>query len=71
MRKLIKNKKGFTLVEIVLVIAIIIILASALVINLSDIINNGKAAGSSIDEGVSQMRGNISASEDKLAGYGF
>ncbi len=39
MRKIQKNKKGFTLIEMVLVIAIIVILASVLFVGISGYLN--------------------------------
>ena len=44
MRRYTKTKKGFTPVEMVLVIAIILILASVVAISVSDILKNSKAA---------------------------
>lgn len=48
MKKLNKSRKGFTLVEMVLVIAIIVILASVLVIGLGTYLDKAKAAASSV-----------------------
>ena len=48
MKKIQKNKKGFTLIEMVLVIAIILILASVLVISISTYIQSAKTAASSV-----------------------
>jgi len=48
MRKISKNKMGFTLIEMVLVIAIIVILAAVLVMNISTYLNKAKGATSSI-----------------------
>lgn len=42
------NKIGFTLIEMVLVIAIIVILASALALNVSNYLNRAKNAASSV-----------------------
>lgn len=44
MKKIQKNKKGFTLIEMVLVIAIILILASVLIISIGGYIANAKKA---------------------------
>jgi len=49
MRKIQKSKKGFTLIEMVLVIAIIVILAAVLVMNIGDYINRARSATSSVD----------------------
>ena len=48
MKKLIKTRKGFTLVEMVLVIAIIVILAAVLVLGIGTYLNKAKAASSSV-----------------------
>ena len=48
MRKMGKTRKGFTLVEMVLVIAIIVILASVLVIGIGTYLNKAKRAADSV-----------------------
>ena len=48
MKKIQKSKKGFTLVEMVLVIAIIVILAAVLVLGIGTYLNKAKGAASSI-----------------------
>ncbi|MCQ2502319.1 MAG: type II secretion system GspH family protein [Saccharofermentans sp.] len=50
MKKIQKSKKGFTLVEMVLVIAIIVILAAVLVLGVGTYLNKAKAAASSISQ---------------------
>jgi type IV pilus assembly protein PilA len=50
MKKIQKSKKGFTLVEMVLVIAIIVILAAVLVLGIGAYLNKARAAASSIKE---------------------
>ena len=48
MKKIVKSRKGFTLVEMVLVIAIIVILAAVLVLGIGTYLNKAKAAASSV-----------------------
>ena len=48
MKKIQKSKKGFTLVEMVLVIAIIVILAAVLIIGITKYLNGANAATQSI-----------------------
>ena len=48
MKKIQKSKKGFTLVEMVLVIAIIVILAAVLIIGITKYLNGANAATKSI-----------------------
>ena len=71
MRKLKKSKRGFTLVEIVLVIAIILILASVTALSVSDIMSHQKQGATSVSEAVSNAKQNIRSKENKLHGYGF
>ncbi len=49
MKKIQKSKNGFTLVEMVLVIAIIVILAAVLIIGVSDYIARAKNAAASVE----------------------
>ena len=48
MKKIVKSRKGFTLVEMVLVIAIIVILAAVLVLGIGSYLDKAKAAASSV-----------------------
>ena len=48
MKKCLKGKRGFTLVEMVLVIAIIVVLASVLVLTVGTYIQRAKNAASSV-----------------------
>ena len=48
MRRLNKTRKGFTLVEMVLVIAIIVILAAVLLLGIGTYLNAANAAASSV-----------------------
>lgn len=47
MKKISKSRKGFTLVEMILVIAIIVILASVLVLGIGTYLERARAAASS------------------------
>ena len=55
MKKISKSKKGFTLVEMVLVIAIICILAAVLVLSVTDYISRAKRATSVINDNRAQV----------------
>lgn len=48
MKRLYKDRKGFTLVEMVLVIAIIVILAAVLIFGIGFYLNAANAAASSV-----------------------
>lgn len=50
MKKIIKAKMGFTLIEMVLVIAIIVILAAVLVFGIGSYLQRAKNAASSLSE---------------------
>ena len=50
MKKIQKNKKGFTLVEMVIVIAIILILAAVIFFTVSTYLNKANSAKDSIDK---------------------
>ena len=50
MKKIQKSKKGFTLVEMVLVIAIIVILAAVLLLGISSYLEAANKAASSMDK---------------------
>lgn len=64
MKKIQKTKKGFTLIEMVLVIAIIVILAAVLVMNIGTYLGRAKNAASSVADHnatISEVVGNIDA----------
>lgn len=48
MKKISKSKKGFTLVEMVLVIAIIVILAAVMLIGISSYISKARTGASAV-----------------------
>ena len=49
MKKISKSKKGFTLVEMVLVIAIIVILAAVMLMSIGQYLEKAKTAASKVD----------------------
>ena len=71
MKRISKSKKGFTLTELVLVVAIILILASAFAIGIAQYIDVSNAAADDVEQSVDVLSNNISTKESKLAGYGF
>ena len=66
MKKISKSKKGFTLVEMVLVIAIICILAAVLVLSVTDYISRAKRATSVINENRDEVKSAISEIDGAL-----
>ena len=56
MKKIQKTKKGCTLIEMVLVIAIIVILAAVLVMSIGTYLNRAKNAASSIESHNSSIK---------------
>jgi len=74
MRKINKDyssKRGFTLLEMVIVIAIIVILASVLIFNINDIINATNNADDAVAEASDKLGATIDASESLLKKYSF
>jgi len=71
MHKISKNKKGFTLLEMVLVVAIIIILAGVVTFNAVEIYRSSKAGEDEINESQNSMTQGIQASEAMLANHNF
>ena len=65
MKKIQKTKKGFTLIEMVLVIAIIVILAAVLVMSIGTYLNKAKNAASS----VADHNSSVSAVTSEIAAY--
>ena len=69
MKKIQKNKKGFTLIEMVLVIAIIVILASVLFVSVSGYLQKANTVGqvaSARNSAVGSMTNSISAQESQI-----
>ena len=71
MKQITKSKKGFSLTEIVLVVAIILILASSCAIGIAEYINTSEAAADQVDASVAALSDAVVQKENKLAGYGF
>lgn len=71
MRIISKNKRAFTLIEIILVVTIIVILAGVLVLNVAPYINKSHDASDAVNSDVSTMAQGAAASEAKLASFGF
>ena len=67
MKKIQKSKKGFTLVEMVLVIAIIVILAAVLVLGIGTYLNKARAAASSVSEHNSDINSVVGVIDQELA----
>jgi len=61
MKKIQKSKKGFTLIEMVLVIAIIVILASVMVIAVGGYLNKAKSAKAKVESHNSDVSSAMSA----------
>ena len=66
-----RNKRGFTLLEMVLVVAIIIILAGVLTFNAVSIYRNSQAGEEEISQSQNSMVTGIQASEQMLANHNF
>ncbi len=71
MLKLSKSKKGFTLLEIVTVIAIIAILASVLIFAVKKYIDVTSQAKDKASSKVAAMQGNNAVMSSKIKTYGF
>ena len=71
MHKINKTKRGFTLLEMILVVAIIVMLAGVVTFNAISIYRSSESGANSVKSDVSTITAGIQASENKLAGYGF
>ncbi len=71
MKKIAKNKKGFTFTEIVLVVAIIVILASAMLLGVQEYLDTAHAAESDVNASVEMLSNTITAKENDLKSKGF
>ncbi len=66
-----KSKRAFTLLEMVIVIAIIVILASVLIYNINDIINAANNADAAVADASDELGQRIDDSEKQLSQYHF
>jgi len=66
MKKINKSKRGFTLIEMVLVIAIIVILAAVLVFNIGGYIQRAKNAASSVQSHNDSISNGVSAIDAQM-----
>ncbi len=71
MKRLSKNKKGFTFVEMLLVVAIIVILAAAIYLSATEILNATRSSSEARDQELGDYKQSVSANEARLQGYGF
>ena len=71
MQKLNKSKKGFTLLEMVTVIAIIVILATVLIYAVNKIIEVSKDARDNASNKVETMKQTNAEMSSKIKTYGF
>ena len=71
MIKIKKTKKGFTLVELVLVVAIIVIMAGVMALSISAYIDRAKNARQDVDSGVSSYNGKVQSLEGNIKAYSF
>lgn len=68
MKRINKNKKGFTLVEMMLVIAIIVILAGVLALSIGNYIARAQAAASSVSEHNGEISSAVSEVDAHMGG---
>lgn len=66
-----KNLRGFTLVEMLLVVGIIVILAGAVALGVNDILNPAKKAKQSVKDRAAAQSQMVNASEAFLKNLGF
>ena len=66
-----KNLRGFTLVEILLVVGIVIILAGAVALGVGDMLDPAKRAQSSVSNQAAAQSQSINDSELHLKNIGF
>lgn len=65
------NKRGFTLIEMILVIAIIVVLASVVALSVNGIITKSKAKSNAINDSRDEVTAAKAAGENQLSVYSF
>ena len=71
MKKVLKSKRAFTLLEVVMVVAIIVIVAGSVFISVSSIMNKAESAGDDIRSAANTNYDNFSHSEDSFRSLHF
>jgi len=71
MKRIVKSRRGFALVEMVLVLAIIVIMATVLVISVGDYINKSANISNKADSLRTSTVGNIREEESRMNDLGF
>ena len=71
MKRIVKSRRGFALVEMVLVIAIIVILAAVLTMSIGTYISNARARSNEADASRRSVLVNIASSEQQMNSLGF
>ncbi len=71
MKKIIKSKAGFTLLEMIMVVAIVVILAGVMVMSIGTYVQNAKARSAMASAAQSSAVVNIQSSDARMSELGF
>ena len=71
MNRVSKTRRGFTLVEIVLVIAIIVLLAAVIGLSISGLISKGNEGSASIHAERESLKANNAEKDSKFVAAGY
>ena len=71
MNRVYKTKRGFTLVEVVLVIAIIVLLAAVVGLSINGLVSKGNEASDSVHQERVSQQANNAAKDSKFVELGF
>ena len=71
MNRVYKSKRGFTLVEIVIVVAIIVMLAAVVGISIHGYVANSRSASASLSTERRAFRSDNAAKDSAFVAYGF